>query len=102
MNKGARNCWSDPVPSGPTKKKKKEPHQTKLIKIKRKKNTQQRMIKSLVSPREEVFRFPFQLEADWSFSGEVSCEIWIIYARSQSLADLFLSSGLRPGFFMGC
>lgn len=25
------------------------------------------MIKSLVSPREVVFRFPFQLEADWAF-----------------------------------
>lgn len=25
------------------------------------------MIKSLVSPREVVFRFPFQLEVDWAF-----------------------------------
>lgn len=27
------------------------------------------MIKSLVSPQEVVFRFPFQLEVDWAFQG---------------------------------
>lgn len=59
------------------------------------------MIKSLVSPREEVFRFPFQLEADWRFSGEVSCEIWIIYARTQSLADLLFPSCSTTGLLDG-
>lgn len=37
------------------------------------------MIKSLVSPREVVFRFPFQLEGDWAFQrrSAVKCGLYM-------------------------
>lgn len=47
-----------------------ELHQAKLQLKKQKKTAKNdRVIKWLVSPREVVFRFPFQLEVDWAFQG---------------------------------
>lgn len=49
------------------------------------------MIKSLVSPRDVVFRFPFQLEVDWAFHGRSAvrnpdyiCEGW----RTRAIGSL--------------
>lgn len=46
------------------------------------------MIKSLVSPREVVFRFPFQLEVDWAFQGRSAVKSGL-YMRGLEDTDRF-------------
>lgn len=67
VNPITRDAWirsSDPAPSGPERRATASLAPIKIIQKK-----QQMAIKSLVSPREVVFRFPFQLEVDWAFQG---------------------------------
>ncbi len=50
------------------------------------------MIKSLVSPREVVFRFPFQLEVDWAFQGRSAVKSEL-YMRADPKTHRPVSSG---------
>lgn len=54
------------------------------------------MIKSLVSPREVVFRFPFQLEVDWAFQRRSAVKSGL-YMRKLENAWTTLLSRLTGG-----
>lgn len=56
------------------------------------------MIKSLVSPREVVFRFPFQLEVDWAFQGRSAVKSGL-YMRGLEDTDRFPLSCIFFFFF---
>lgn len=59
--------------------------------IKKKTAKDDRVIKSLVTPQEVVFRFPFQLEVDWAFEGRsaVKSELHMHGARNIRATRVF-------------
>lgn len=58
------------------------------------------MIKSLVSPREVVFRFPFQLEVDWAFQGRSAVKSGL-YMRGLEDTDRFPLVVFQTGYLTG-